>query len=89
MNNKDFLYRDLSYRIIGCAMKVHRVLGCYLPEGVYQKALITELQLSGIVSCTSQQAFQVYYESAYAGHFFSDIVVDNKVILELKSTEHY
>ena len=87
MNNKDFLYRDLSYRIIGCAMKVHRTLGCYLPEHVYQKALTTELQMSGIANCASQKSFQVYYESVYAGHFFTDIIVEDKVILELKSTE--
>ena len=87
MNKIDLLYRDLSYRIIGCAMKVHRTLGCYLPEHVYQKALSTELQLSGILNCASQKSFIVYYESVYSGHFFTDIIVDDRIILELKSTE--
>ena len=80
MYNKDFLYRELSYKIIGCAMKVHRTLGCYLPEHVYQ--------LSGIANCASQKSFVVYYESVYSGHFFTDIIVEDKIILELKSTEY-
>jgi GxxExxY protein len=88
MTNKELLYKDLSYKIIGCAMRVHRILGCYLPEHVYQKALITELMLSGIPDCTTQRSFQVYYKSAYAGHFFTDIIVEKKIVLELKSCEY-
>ena len=87
MDKKDLLYRDLSYKVIGCAFKVHRILGCFLPEHVYQKSLSTELQLSGIINCTSQKSFQVYYQSVYAGHFFTDIIVEDKMILELKSSE--
>jgi GxxExxY protein len=87
MDKKDLLYRDLSYKVIGCAFKVHRILGCYLPEHVYQKSLSTELQFSGIINTVCQKSFQVYYQSVYAGHFFTDIIVEDKIVLELKSTE--
>lgn len=87
MNNKDFLYKELSYQIIGAAMKIHRRLGSFLPEHCYQHALVIEFHNLGI-HCTEQQCFQVYYDEKHCGHFFTDVIVDNKVILELKSDEY-
>ena len=82
----NFLYHDLSHQIIGCAFKVQSALGSHLPEHCYEHALILELNKSGI-PCVEQQRFEVYYNDAHVGHFFTDVIVDNKIVLELKSDE--
>ena len=86
MTNKNILFRDLSYQIIGLAFKVHAKIGASLPEHVYHHALEQELLVSGI-PYTSQECHQVYYNGSNVGHFFTDIILDNKIILELKSTD--
>lgn len=86
MSIKEFMYKDLSYKIIGAAFKVHRALGSHLPEHTYEGALIIEFNMLNI-TCVRQQQWEVHYNDLHVGHFFTDIVVDNKVILELKSDE--
>jgi len=83
---KEFYYKELSHQIIGSAFKVHTALGSHLPEHCYEHALILELTKSGI-PCVEQQRFEVYYHDQHVGHFFTDIIVDNKIVLELKSDE--
>ena len=83
---KDFLYKDLSHQIIGCAFKVHTALGSHLPEHCYEHALVHELHRLGI-SAVEQQRFEVYYHDEHVGHFFTDIIVDSKIVLEIKSTD--
>ena len=48
MVNENFKYSDLTGRIIGCAMEVHRYLGTGFQEVVYQRALSIELEMNGI-----------------------------------------
>ena len=79
-----FIYKELSYKIIGICFKVHRELGSALPEYCYQRALELEFKKQGI-PCTSQEHVDVHYDSTYVGHFIPDIIVDNSIILELKS----
>ena len=86
MTNNNILYRDLSYQIIGLAFKVHAKIGSALPEHIYHHSLEQELLASGI-PYTSQERHDVYYNHEQIGHFFSDIIVDSKIILELKSDE--
>ena len=83
---KNILFKELSYTILGIAFKVHTKIGAALPEHVYHHALEQELTASGI-PFTSQECHQVYYNGSNVGHFFTDIIVDNKIILELKSDE--
>lgn len=83
----NILFKELTDRIIACAFKVHTKLGCFLPEHCYNRALAYELAIQDI-PCIQQQKFDVYYDDTHVGHFFTDIVVDNKVILEIKSSEH-
>jgi GxxExxY protein len=78
---------DLTYRIIGLAMRVHRALGPGLLEGVYQRCLCHELA-NARIPFAAQVPVPIRYamieiESGYR----ADIVVDDKVILELKSVE--
>jgi GxxExxY protein len=77
---------DLTGRIIGSAMKVHRTLGAGFLESVYQNALLHELCLSGL-SARTQWKIPVYYEGIVVGDFMADILVELQIILELKAVE--
>ena len=82
----DILYKDLVYEIIGCAMEVHNVLGYGFLEKVYENALITELQESNIIAI-QQHPIKVIYKGLTVGNYVADIIVDDKIILELKSVK--
>jgi GxxExxY protein len=88
MSNKSILYKDLSYHLIGACFTVHNKLGCGLPERVYNMALEIELTKIGI-SCNSQAKHDVYYDdNEQLSHFYTDLIVDNKIVVELKSTDN-
>jgi GxxExxY protein len=78
------LYETLTYDIIGAAMEVHRVLGPGFLEAVYQAALEYELTLRGI-PFEAQKRLEVIYKGQVVGEYIADIVVDGKVIVELKA----
>jgi GxxExxY protein len=82
----EFLYKQLTYAIIGAAMEVHRILGAGFLESVYEEALAHELHLRNI-PYQRQMALQVQYKDVVVGHFRADMLVDNKVIVELKATK--
>jgi GxxExxY protein len=76
----------LTERIIGLAMKVHRVLGPGFLESVYKNALLLELHAAGLRAEDEKQV-AVFYEGRCVGQFAADILVEDKVILELKAVE--
>jgi len=78
------LFKELSYKIIGAAMEVHRILGPGFLEAVYEAALAHELTLRGI-PFERQKELPVYYKSQLVGHYVADFVVDGQIILELKA----
>lgn len=78
------LYSDLTYRIIGAAMTVHSTLGPGHPEEIYQKALECELQLNDL-HFESQKAITIEYKGTRVGLRYLDFLVDDKVIVEIKS----
>ncbi len=84
--SSDILFKELSYSIIGVCFKVHSKLGCGLPEHCYEKSLLVEFNKLDIPT-SHQQCFQVYYNDEHVGHFFTDIIVNDQIILELKSTD--
>ena len=77
-------YKELSYIIIGAAMEVHKILGPGYLEAVYQAALAHELKLRGI-SVRREQHLPVSYKGVDVGYYVADIVVEDKIILELKA----
>ena len=78
----------LSYKIIGCAMKVHTALGPGLLESVYEKALEYELKKSGL-EVKSQVALPFVYEDIkFDIGFRLDLLVEDTIIIELKSVEN-
>ena len=76
----------LTERIIGAALRVHRTLGPGLLEGLYQKALCVELIRSGL-ACQREVFIPVSYLGVPLGEQRLDLVVDNRVIVELKAVE--
>ena len=80
----EILHKELTYKIVGCAMEVHSVLGFGFLEKVYENALMVELRTANIPA-VQQQAVKVQYKGEIVGDYIADIVIDNKIILELKS----
>ena len=83
-SNKQY---DLAGRVIGCAMAAHRELGAGFCESVYKNALIQELDLQKI-AVSPEQKIKVHCENAVVGEFSADLVVEDKLILELKSVQN-
>lgn len=70
--------------IIGCAMKVHSYFGCGFPEIIYKRSLILELQKEGL-ECIAEVERNIYYYSELVGKRKLDLLVDDKVLVELKA----
>ena len=77
---------DLTKKIIELFYKVYNTLGYGFLEKVYQNALCYELQNAGL-KCSKQQHIKVYYADINVGEYFADLIVEDKVILELKASE--
>jgi GxxExxY protein len=80
----EILFQALSYAIVGAAMEVHRILGPGFLEAVYQAALEHELTLRGI-PFERQKRLAVVYKDQIIGEYIADLVIDGKIILELKA----
>ena len=79
---------DLTYEIINCAYEVHSFLGPGLLESVYQRALVHELRLRGF-NVISEIPIDIEYKGINVGdHLRLDILVDEEVVVELKSVEN-
>ncbi len=79
-------YSNLTEKIIKAAYTVHNVLGFGFLEKVYQNALIIELRKTGL-NVLSEEPITVYYENEIVGQYVADIIVEKKVILELKAVK--
>ncbi len=77
-------YKKLTEKIIGCAYRVYNKLGFGFLESVYEKCMMIELRKEGM-KAESQQAIVVRYDDAVVGEFVADIVVEDTIIVELKS----
>src|SRR6266852_4472561 len=80
--------KQLTERIIGCAIEVHRQLGPGLLEGTYEAALCIELQNAGL-DFVRQPIFPVVYKGQAIGEYRLDLIVQDAVIIEIKSVERF
>ena len=80
------LEQKLSNQVIQCYYKVYNTLGYGFLEKVYENALYLELLNNGI-SCKRQCQVKVFYNEVIVGEYFADIIVENRIILELKAAE--
>lgn len=83
---KELLYRDLTKEIIDSVYKVHNALGCGLLEKIYANSIVWDLELKK-KKVIPQQEFKVLYRDKQVGIYYSDLVVEDKVIVEAKSVE--
>jgi GxxExxY protein len=75
---------DLTYNIIGCAMKVHNVLGNGFQEVIYQRCLAIEMEKAKL-NFGREVEQPIYYETIEVGTRRADFVVEDEVIVELKA----
>lgn len=74
----------LTYRIIGCAMKVHNTLGNGFQEVIYQRCLAIELERNNI-EFLREQELPIFYEGIHVGTRRADFIVAGEVMVELKA----
>ncbi|MCG8347227.1 MAG: GxxExxY protein [Chloroflexales bacterium] len=80
-------HENLTQRIIGCAMQVHRTLGAGFLESVYQQALAHELRKAGLkIEC--EKKLQVIYDGVVVGDFSADMLVQDVVMIENKAVQN-
>ncbi len=77
-------YGDLTEKIIGCAYRVFNKMGFGFLESVYEKCLLIEMRKAGLETET-QKPITVYYDGEVVGEFVADMLVNDAVIIELKS----
>ena len=85
-NKNSIVYSDLSYQIIGLAMEVHGKLGFGFLEKVYENAMMVLFRRENILA-VQQAPIHVHFEGQVIGSYIADILVDKKIILELKCVE--
>ena len=76
--------KEITEKIISCAYRVYNKMGFGFLESVYEKCLLIELRKAGL-KAIAQQAITVRYDGEIVGEFVADIVVEDTIILELKS----
>jgi len=92
MENENKLVRhptdNITYKVIGLAMEVHKRLGPGLKEEMYQKAMEELLGKSGL-NFEAQKQIEVYFSDRLVGLLFIDILVERSIVVELKALSHY
>lgn len=78
------IYEDITDVIIKSVYEVHRILGPGFLEKVYENALVKEMESRGL-KCEQQVPLEVYYKDYVVGQYIADIIVENKIILEVKA----
>jgi len=83
-DSQDFKYKELTEKIIKIFYRVYNKLGYGFLEKVYENAMAIEFRKEAI-PIVPQSAINVLYEGEVVGQYFADILVDNKVIVEIKA----
>ncbi len=83
---KECLQKQLSFQVMGAVFKVHNYLGGGLLESAYEGALEIELKRIGL-SVERQVVYPLFFEGECAGAYVADLVVEDSLILELKSVK--
>jgi len=86
--NERELLESVFERTVGAIYEVANVLGAGFLEKVYQRALVNELTRRG-VRALPQAAFSVQYKGDSVGEYFADIVVEDRLVVEIKCVDHF
>ena len=85
-HERPLIFKDLTYKIIGAALEVYKILGYGFIEDVYEKALLKEFELRGIPArCNSP--IELKYKGDTIPGYLPNILVDDKVLVELQAEE--
>jgi len=82
----EYLHQDITEKIIKAFYNVYNSLGFGFLEKVYENSMLIELQ-SFNLKCERQKQLDVFYKGKKVGEYFADIIVEDKVIIELKAAE--
>jgi GxxExxY protein len=85
---KDFSLQPVTQQLIGAAFEVHNILGFGFLEKVYQRAMQVELQSRG-VKAELEPKIQVQFKGVIVGDYAADLLVEGKIIVELKTDAIY
>lgn len=75
---------EITYKVIGCAMKVHNTIGCGFQEVIYQRCLAIELKNAGL-EYEREKEQVIHYNGEEVGSRRADFIVENKIVVELKA----
>ncbi|WP_461641847.1 GxxExxY protein [Labilibaculum euxinus] len=81
------LEKEITNKIIKAYYKVYNTLGYGFLEKVYENAICLELHKQALF-CKKQERIKVFYDGKQVGEYFADIIVENRVIIELKAAEN-
>ena len=87
MDTNNYLHSELSEQIIRAFYNVYNALGYGFLEKVYENAMMIELDKMEL-ECVQQQSINVFYGGSKVGKYFADIIVENKIIFELKAAKN-
>jgi len=87
-NNTNIIYSDLSYEVMGAIFEVHKELGPGFLESVYEKALLLELTNRGM-KVDVEKVFDLTYKGKKVGTHRLDLIVEDKIVVELKTVERF
>jgi GxxExxY protein len=77
-------FDEITYKINGCAMKVHNTLGNGFQEVIYQRCLAIEMERAGL-NFAREVEQQIFYEGIIVGTRRADFIVEDQIIVELKA----
>jgi len=83
---KTMKHEDLTSKIIACAYKVYNTLGFGFLESVYKKGMVIELTKSTLKT-EEEKPLKVYYDNQVVGDFYIDLLIEDEIVIELKSVE--
>ena len=86
MKNREFLHKELTEKIIEACFEVMTELGSGFMESVYEKSLLIALSQKGLDS-QSQVPLKVKFRGAVVGEYFADILVNETIVVELKTVK--
>ncbi|RJR40668.1 MAG: GxxExxY protein [Desulfobacteraceae bacterium] len=85
-NKRELIEKEVTFRVVGCAMEVMNALGHGLREKTYERALCVELRHQGI-QFEQQHAYPVFYRSEQVDEYIPDLEVEGRLVVEIKTVE--
>ena len=78
----------LTELVIGCAYKIHNALGSGFLEKIYRKSLAIEIAKNGL-KVEQESPIEVMYDEQVVGEFYADLLIENRLIIEIKAVQNF